>query len=100
MYTVYMERECGCFKKSEYESEKEFENQQDAYNYAHIVAEFMNEDFCQQHLFTAFKTEDDNFVIGVATNPNSGGCGTGKGSCDTDSNALEESSCASGSCGC
>jgi len=100
MYTVYMESECGCFKKSEYESEKSFQFQREAYNYAHTMAEFMNEDFCQTHLFTAFKTEDDNFVIGLSANPNSGCCSTG--SCDSDEDAAltESSSCASGSCGC
>ncbi len=92
MYTVQIEQECGCFKKSEYESKKSFDNQQDAYNYANIVTEFMNEDFCQTHLFTAFKLEDDNFVIGVSSNPNSGSCSTGA--------APADSSCASGSCGC
>ncbi|PHS40992.1 MAG: hypothetical protein COB07_03090 [Sulfurovum sp.] len=92
MYTVQIERECGCFKKSEYQSKKTFDNQQDAYNYANIVTEFMNEDFCQTHLFTACKTEDNQFVIGVSSNPNSGSCSTGA--------ALTDSSCASGSCGC
>lgn len=99
MYTVQIEQQCGCFKKSEYKSEKSFDNQQDAYNYANIVTEFMNEDFCQKHLFTAYKTEDDQFVIGVSNNPNSGSCSTG--SCDTDTGAtFTDSSCASGSCGC
>ena len=97
MYTVQIEQECGCFKKSDYKSIKSFDNQQDAYNYANIVTEFMNEDFCQTHLFTAFKLEDDNFVIGVSSNPNSGSCSTG--SCD-DTTLTESSSCSSGSCGC
>jgi len=94
MYKVQIEQECGCFKKSEYESEKSFDTQKDAYNYANIVTEFMNEDFCQTHEFMAYKTEDNNFVIGVSQNPNSGSCGTDK------SAALTGSSCSSGSCGC
>ena len=99
MYTVQIEQECGCFKKSDYKNIKSFDNQQDAYNYANIVTEFMNEDFCQKHLFTAFKLEDDNFVIGVSSNPNSGSCSTG--SCDTDTGAtLADTGCSSGSCGC
>lgn len=99
MYTVHIEHQCGCFKKSDYESEKSFENQQDAYNYSNLVAEFMNEDFCQKHLFVAQKTIDDQFVIRVSDNPNAGSCGTG--SCDTDTGAaLTDSSCASGNCGC
>lgn len=90
MHTVYIERECGCFKKSEYESEKSFEKQQEAYQYANVLAEFMNEDFCSKHLFTAYKTESNDFVITVADNPNAGSCGT----------SSSAGSCGSGSCGC
>ena len=90
MYTVEMQHECGCFKKSEYENNKSFNTQKDAYNYANTVAEFMNEDFCQTHLFTAHLTQDNNFIIGVTNNPNAGSCGTG----------ASDSSCSTGSCGC
>ncbi len=89
MYTVTMQRECACFKKSEYENEVTFETQKDAYNYANTVIEFMNEDFCTKHLFVGQRTLDDNFVIQVLENPNAGSCGTGGAS-----------SCSSGSCGC
>ena len=81
MYTVHIEHECGCFKKSEYESEKSFETQKDAYNYSNIVAEFMNEEFCQKHYFFSQKVGDTVFMIRVTDNPNSA------------------SSCSSGSCG-
>lgn len=91
MYTVYIERECGCFKKSEYESEKSFDKQQEAYQYANVLAEFMNEDFCSKHLFTARKTVDNDFIIAVEDNHNAGSCGTGGSSAG---------SCSSGSCGC
>jgi hypothetical protein len=78
MYSVQIEHECGCFKKSEYEREKSFETQKDAYAYSHIIAEFMNEEFCQKHHFFPQKTEGDLFVIRVSDNPNSGGsCSTG-----------------------
>jgi len=90
MYTVQMEHECGCFKRSEYASEKSFDNQQDAYNYSNIVAEFMNEEFCSKHLFFAQRTGDNAFLIRVAENPNAGS------SCSTGS----ASSCSTGSCGC
>lgn len=99
MYTVYIQNECGCFKKSDYESEKSFDNQQDAYQYSNILAELMNEDFCQKHLFVSEKTEDDQFIIKVGINPNAGGCATE--SCATDIGAtITESSCDTGSCGC
>lgn len=85
MYTVQMEHECGCFKRSEYASEKSFENQQDAYNYANIVTEFINEEFCGKHLFFAQKSGDNSFMIRVVDNPNASGssCGTSGGSCGT-----------------
>lgn len=88
MYTVQMEKECGCFKKSEYSSNMTFERQKDAYNYATTVAEFMNEEFCGTHTFTAHKAEGDHFLIAVAVNPESVGikphisCDTGCGSTD------------------
>ena len=89
MYKVQMQNECSCFIKSEYESEKSFDTQRDAYNYANTLAELMNEEFCTTHLFTAYKLDNDDFVIGVAANPNAGSCGTDSGS-----------SCSTGSCGC
>ncbi|MDF1881703.1 hypothetical protein JHD50_10400 [Sulfurimonas sp. MAG313] len=89
MYTVTMLNECSCFKKSDFDSEKEFQFQREAYKYANTVVELMNEDFCSTHLFTANITTDDNFVIGVELNPNAG-------TCATDSN---NSGCGT-SCGC
>ena len=81
MYTVEIQHECGCFKKSEYTSKKSFDTQKDAYNYANILAEFMNEDFCQTHLFTSYLTQDNNFIIGVTDKPNAGSCSTGSCGC-------------------
>lgn len=88
--------ECACFKKSEYASEKSYEKQQDAYNYANIVTEFMNEEFCSTHLFFPQRVSENEFVIAVSENPNGGSCSTG--SCGTDSSGDEES-CGT-SCGC
>ncbi|MEA1982179.1 MAG: hypothetical protein U9N39_01440 [Campylobacterota bacterium] len=89
MYTVYMENECGCFKKSEFEKEKSFDTQREAYQYSNALAEHMNEDFCGKHLFVSEKMDGNVFMIRVGDNPNFGSCGTGG-----------ESSCSSGSCGC
>jgi len=89
MYTVQMEHECGCFKRSEYTNDKSFEKQQDAYNYANIVTELMNEEFCTKHLFVAQRAGDNEFLIRVSDNPNAGSCGT-----------SSASSCSTGSCGC
>jgi len=68
MYTVQMEKECACFKKSEYGNHIKFETQKDAYYYANIVAECMNEEFCGKHTFSAQRVEGDNILISVAMN--------------------------------
>lgn len=89
-----MSHECACFKKSEYESEKSFETQKDAYNYANIVTEFMNEEFCATHLFAPQITSENDFIIGVSNNPNAGSCSTS--SCGP----SDPTGCDTGSCGC
>ncbi len=107
MYTVLMEEECSCFKKSEYTNNNTFETQQEAYQYANILAEFMNEEFCSRHTFTSQIAENNHFVIRVAPNAtNVSGCSTGvscNDGCDsTDDWALENTEtegCGTG-CGC
>jgi hypothetical protein len=110
MYTVQIEQECGCFKKSEYSNYNSFQTQQDAYNYSNIVAELMNEEFCSQHTFYSQRAEGNNFVIRVAINATYvSGCSTGV-TCDvgcgsTDDWSLESTdnanneNCGTG-CGC
>jgi hypothetical protein len=80
MYSVTVEKECGCFKRSEYQKEKSFENKDDAFMYSKALEELMNEEFCKKHLFFAQATDDTNFVIRVADNPRGGGC-CGGGHC-------------------
>ena len=105
MYTVEMEHECGCFKKSEYANEKTFASQKDAYNYSNIVAELMNEEFCTKHMFVAQRSGDTEFMIRVVNNPNAGSS-CSSGSCSTDDDVsvgvsmFSDDSCSSGSCGC
>ena len=110
MYTVQMEQECGCFKKSEYANNTSFATQQEAYQYSNILAELMNEEFCGRHTFSSQRAEDDNFVIRVAMNATYvSGCSTGV-TCDvgcgsTDDWSLEstdnanDDNCGTG-CGC
>ncbi len=110
MYTVTMEKECACFKKSEYSNNVTFETQQEAYQYGKIVEELMNEEFCGKHTFYSEPGEGDSFVIRVAMNATFvSGCSTGV-SCDvgcgsTDDWTLEatenpdKGSCGTG-CGC
>jgi len=107
MYKVVMQEECSCFKKSEYASSATFETQQEAYRYANVLAELMNEEFCRTHEFVAQPGQGNSFVIRVLRNITFvSGCSTGV-SCDvgcgsTDEwtlEATEDESCGSG-CGC
>jgi hypothetical protein len=106
MFTVCLENECSCFKKSEYENNATFPTQQEAYQYAHIVAELMNEECCKKHEFYAEPGSGDTFVIKNPLNMTFvSGCSTGV-SCDvgcgsTDDWTLEatDGSCGD-SCGC
>lgn len=110
MFSVHLENECSCFKKSEYENNATFKTQKEAYQYAHILAELMNEEFCGKHEFYAQPGAGDTFVIKSPLNMTFvSGCSTGV-SCDvgcgsTDDWTLEATdtqnsdNCGSG-CGC
>lgn len=67
MFTVKMEKECGCFKRSGMESTKTFGNKDDAMIEAKAWAEEMNETFCQKHNFTIAE-EGNDLVIKVEMN--------------------------------
>lgn len=67
MYTVRMEKECGCFKKSGMENTKTFNTKEDALTEAEAWAQEMNETFCQKHNFS-FVEDGDDIVIKIAMN--------------------------------
>ena len=90
MFRVYMEEECGCFAKSEYTNNNSFKTQQEAYQYAEIIAESMNEEFCGRHVFHSELAENNSFVIRVARNITFvSGCSTGV-SCDTGCGSTDD----------
>jgi len=90
MYTVQMEEECSCFKKSEYSKSNEFKTQQEAYTYSNVLAELMNEEFCGRHRFYAQPADDNSFVIRVELNTiNVSGCTTGV-TCDVGCNSTDD----------
>lgn len=67
MFTVKMEKECGCFKRSGMESSKTFQNRDDAMLEAKEWAEEMNETFCKKHNFAVIE-EGQDLIIKVAMN--------------------------------
>lgn len=53
MYTLEIEKECGCFKKSGYKNNQEFESKEELLMKARVVECLMNQQFCMTHLFEA-----------------------------------------------
>lgn len=83
MFTINVEKECGCFKRSNLENNISFDNKDDALIEAKSMESRMNESFCKKHNFTA--VEDGNgFKIMVEAkaqaHSHSGGC-CGGGHC-------------------
>jgi hypothetical protein len=66
MTIVKMEKECGCFKRGEYEGVKTFEKKDEALLYAQAVCAEMNETFCKKHRFGAAETSEKEITIRVA----------------------------------
>ncbi len=76
MYTVNVEKECGCFKKSDYTNNMAFESKDDALIQALNMTKDMNQDFCQKHEFTVIES-GDTLKISMDERGKSGCCGGG-----------------------
>ena len=79
MFTINIEKECGCFKKSAYDNNMSFASKDDALIQAKLMESHMNQKFCQKHLFYTEET-GDTFRIRVEEKPkesNDGCCGGG-----------------------
>lgn len=78
MYTITVDKECGCFKKSPYDNNLQFSSKDDALLQANLMQNHMNTKFCGKHHFE-LKENGDNFLFEVTVNqtPASGCCGGG-----------------------
>ncbi len=79
MFTVNIEKECGCFKKSDFTNNIKFESKDDALLQALNMAKEMNQDWCQKHEFEVIE-DGNNIKISVEERAKSGGC-CGGGHC-------------------
>ena len=68
MYTIEIERECSCFKKSGFENNMTFESREDMYNKARVLECLMNQQFCMTHFFEAVDY-GDKIVIHSSVRP-------------------------------
>jgi len=58
MYTIEIEKECSCFKKSGFENNMTFDSREDMINKARVMECRMNQEFCMKHFFQAVDYED------------------------------------------
>ncbi len=53
MYRIEIEKECSCFKKSNFENNETFDTREDMINRARVMECLMNQQFCMTHYFEA-----------------------------------------------
>lgn len=53
MYTIEIEKECSCFKKSRFDKVTTYESREDMINKARVMECLMNQQFCMKHFFEA-----------------------------------------------
>ena len=68
MYTVRIEQECSCFKKSGFENNQTFETKAEALLQAKVLECRMSQEFCHTHYFEA-EDRGDEIVIHTIVTP-------------------------------
>ena len=79
MFKITVNKECGCFRKSDLKNNQIFTTKDAALIEAIEMAKDMNETFCQKHEFIV-KEDGNNIAILVDERQSSGGC-CGGGHC-------------------
>jgi len=81
MFTVNIDKECGCFKRSELENGMSFKSNDDALIKAQSMINHMNEKFCGKHGFALNENGNEfNISMNAPQPAASGGC-CGGGHC-------------------
>ena len=68
MYTIEIEKECSCIKKSGMEKSLTFDSREDMINKARVMECLMNQNFCMTHFFEAVDY-GDKIVIHSSLRP-------------------------------
>lgn len=79
MYTINIDKECGCFKRSGLENNTQFASNDDALIKATEMVGKMNQEFCAKHSFS-LKEDGNRFQISMQAPAPAGGC-CGGGHC-------------------
>ena len=78
MSIISLDKECGCFKRSDFENNQSFASKDDALMEAQKMVNHMNEKFCGKHAFTLSENGDDfSITLGQPAPASSGCCGGG-----------------------
>lgn len=64
MFKVIVERQCGCFKRSNMEAEISVDSKDEALLKSIEMRDTMNNDFCDKHKFIV-KEEENTFIIAM-----------------------------------
>ena len=80
MHKIFVERECGCFKRSSLENDIVLKSKDDALVKALDMSNIMNDEFCGKHEFQVVENQN-NFIISLKeeAQQKSGCCGGGCG---------------------
>lgn len=65
MYTIEMEKECKCFKESNFDGNVTFETREDMINKARVLECLMNQQFCMKHYFQAVDYQDKIIIHSI-----------------------------------
>ena len=78
MFKIIVEKECGCFKRSEMQNGVSMDSKDDALLKSLSMRDTMNDDFCGKHEFKIQEVGND-FVIAMSDSTSNGCCGGGCG---------------------
>jgi len=62
MFKIIVERECGCFKRSDLSNNIELDSKEEALIKSLEIKDIMNNEFCSKHKF-AVQEVDNTFLI-------------------------------------
>jgi len=79
MFKIIVEKECGCFKRSDLVNGIDVESKDDALMKSIEMRDHMNNEFCGKHQFKVQEV-GSNFVIAMSDSTSNGCCGGGCGS--------------------
>ena len=62
MFKIIVDRECGCFKRSEMQNNLEIDSKDEALMKGLEMVQSMNDEFCKKHTFK-LEEVDNSFII-------------------------------------